>query len=228
MCKRFLFYFLCLFSGVSSYAGEPIYWIGGGVSLFLPSNTLNSNNSIGFNDVSTPGFGIKGTFDWKFQPTLSLGAEVGFLRSSIDQQFWNVDKYGSIEGSYLTVPILVNTKILFSTSDIRPYFGVLFGANLLHNSLNFTSNYDNIGVIPNYQYTTTNFRASISPELGVQFKLSKKSLLYISSRYTYIANLEPTVVYHTDENNETFTYTRNAHGRQNFFEFTLGLQFAKD
>ena len=64
---RYFTLFLLLFPSISSSAvKQSPLWIGGDLVLYLPSNTLNDGNSIGFNDVSNPGFGLKGTLDWAF------------------------------------------------------------------------------------------------------------------------------------------------------------------
>lgn len=227
MRQLFLGFILLALSISSSAINRSSLWIGGGVSLYLPSNTLNSNNYIGFNDVANSGFGLKANFDWQFQPTLILGGEIGFLRSSIDQNYWNMDKYGSIDGSFLTVPFLLNAKILLDRGDIRPYVAMLFGGNIIHNTLDFvTSHPDNVEY-PSYSYSTTNFKPSVAPEIGVDIMLSKKALITISGRYTYIANLESTVIPVLDQNGYAISSNvANAHGHQNYFEITVGLRFA--
>lgn len=216
-----------LFTAAST-AETPTLWTGGAVSLFLPSNTFNKS-AVGFNDVANTGFGIKGTFDWNFQPTLSLGAEIGFLRSSIDQQFWQVDNRGTVEGSYIIIPLMINTKILLQTGDIKPYFGIAFGASYLSNYLNFVSY--NEAIKPSFSYTNNNFRPTAAPEVGIQFKLAKSTILNLALRYCFISNLEPTYVVSYDENGyaiENQSYTENAHGKENYFELGIGLLFGNN
>ena len=139
--------------------------------------------------------------------------------------YWGVDKYGSIEGKYLNFPFLINAKYRVAKGDVKPFFAVLFGGNLLVNSLDYNSSY-NDPQYSSYSYETTDFKPSVAFGTGIDVMLSKKSILSLAVRYTYIADLEPTIIPINDEYGyEVAAYVENVHGRQNYFEVTVGLKF---
>lgn len=220
---------LLLINGITILAkkrGETL-WCGGSISLFMPTNLLKGENTLGFNDVSSMGIGIKGNFDWYFQPNLVIGGEIGYSHSKIDQEFWDMNKYGEAKGGYTTIPMMINSQIIFDhKGDVRPFVGVAFGGDLLLNDFDFQSSYNNNAEYPDFTYTTSNFKPAVAAEVGVQFMLSSNSLLSLSGRFNYISDLESTTTIIYDQDGyEIGSYVQNPHGRQNFFELMVGLRF---
>lgn len=220
---------LLLLSGITASAKKKgvTLWSGGSISLFMPTNLMNGENTLGFNDVSNMGFGVKGNFDWYFQPNLVIGAEVGYSHSTIDQEYWDMNKYGVVKGGYTTIPLMLNSQIIFDhKGDVRPFVGVAFGGDLLINVFDFQSSYENNAEYPDYTYSTSNFKPAVAAEVGVQIKLSQSSLLAVSGRFNYISDLEPTTTIVYDQYGYPIgSYVQNPHGRQNFFELIVGLKF---
>ncbi len=205
---------LSLFLIVAYYANAQTkeYWWGGGVAYEVPTNLL-TDSDFGFGTVASGGMGFMASGIWFYNPQLSLSADVGYHFFNKDKNFWDVNRYGSVDMKYHMLSANVQGNVYLSQNgSVRPYCGALFGAYYLMNRLEFNSS--NELVNQSSAYRSNQAQVGIGFEFGSLIAINHKEKLQLALRFTYLPNIEPE--YYEDDD-----VTVNPHGKQNHWGLSI-------
>jgi len=212
-----LLFFLFCFTAQAASPKQP-FWLGGKAGFSFPSNIGPTDGRLGFNEVAATGGNIATTAHWFFSKRLSIGAEIGYEGQKGDEAFWNVKQFGEINTTYKTVSLQMEGNYYFSHEEVRPYCGISFGAFWLHNTLSFDSKSNGTNGNQSVSYKANQWQPGFAPQGGVLIELSKKVMLDLSARFTFIPSLNTQFV---NDNKVSLV----PHGQQNHVSVTVGLWF---
>jgi len=204
--------------------GQNDIWLGGNIGFSIPSNIGRSGDQIGFKDVAKSGYQIAFAGRWFYNKRLSLGWDIGYQYQDGNEEFWDVNNFGTATSKYNSAHFLAEGNYYFSHQEIKPYCGVSFGAFMLFNTMTFDSAYTGTDADASVSYKAKQWKPGFKPQAGLLIDLSKRALLDIKTGFVLIPNLEETIETVID-NGWPKTIIQNPHGNQHQWVISMGLLF---
>ena len=211
-------------------------YIGGGLGLNIPTKIGRESNQVNFTDVARLGFVFYLNGMWMQSEVVGIGAELNYLSNPYNDQYWinlTTNYRGSFDAYYRSLGLNVNGKLFFGKRDIRPYFGVFVGGNFIMNYLSFVSDPQFVGTTQDatVSYNYQKIKLGFGGDLGVSYKLSNTTRMFLNVRLSLIPFLDE-VVKQIKDSSESYYYNEysnsvvmNPHGCQNTIMITVGLNF---
>lgn len=207
--------------------GQGQVYVGGRLGVAVPMAFGRSGDEVSFRDVASIGFAGKGDIMWMSAPNIGVGGELGYNSFPYKQQYWSGLNYrGDFEAAYKTISLAATGRLIMGSADLRPMIGIAAGAQLLRNTLDFQSYYDNSDKIESVSYTSNVIRPAYSFEAGFFFKVAQFAQLSVAARFNFVPNVKEEHRVSVDP----YTFVEkvivvNPHGNQNSFEALVGLHF---
>lgn len=211
-------------------------YIGGGLGLNIPTKIGRESNQVNFTDVARLGFVSYLNGMWMQSEVVGIGAELNYLSNPYNDQYWinlTTNYRGSFDAYYRSLGLNMNGKLFFGKRDIRPYFGVFVGGNFIMNYLSFVSDPQFVGTTQDatVSYNYRKIKLGFGGDLGVSYKLSNTTRMFLNARLSLIPFLDE-VVKQIKDSSESYYYNEysnsvvmNPHGCQNTIMITVGLNF---
>ena len=224
--KRLLFLIFIISTTSASFlaSGQKGLYLGGKFGTVIPLN-LASKDDLGFGDVASAGILLGANAIWMYEKRLSLGAEFNFAYNPANFGFWDIDpQYGEITLHYHALSLLFKGDYYFSHKDVRPYLGIAFGSFFIFNDLTFVSSHIGTDNDRSVSYKTNLVKPGFAPEAGVIFRLSRKLLLNINAKLTFIPNIPDQYEKVYDENGyEIKIINKSPQANQNHLQLSVAL-----
>lgn len=194
-------------------------FVGGKIGYSMPTNIGRSSDELGFKDVAKNGWQVAFVGKWFYSKRLTLGCDFGYQHQGAGE-IWDVDRYGEVDVSYQTIRLLLEGAYYFSHDEVRPYLGLAFGAYYMINSMDFNAK---SSTNTSVAYRAKEWKPGISPQIGIMFELSDKTMLDCQFHMDLIAHMEPTIIHDPDYG----MVTQNPHGNQNQLGISIALLFGR-